>query len=253
MVRGEFSGVDEDTAFGVLSRVDGPRWPALLDPVCFIAHPNVTPYCVVEPVVAPSGSFLIYMGAYSPWYFLIEGVPTLALSGKPVVYLMRFMSAAMCAALIASALVSAQRLGRWAVVGTMFALTPMVFYLGGAVNPNGVEITSAIAIWSSVAALVPVLVTVFAAGQIWAVLAAARRYAVGEDGAYLYLTNPDWTPPLPPVLGVVVMVVAIAALAWRAATVPVDDEAGPSALKGAVADPASVAPAALARGDVGDT
>jgi hypothetical protein len=133
--------------------VRGPRWPESIDPACFLAHTDVTPDCVVETADPGEGRFRIVMGAYSPWYFLIEGVPTLFVTGKPAVYVMRLMSAALCAGLLASALLSAQRLGRWAVVGVAFGITPMALYLGGAMNPNGPEIASAIAIWASAAAL----------------------------------------------------------------------------------------------------
>jgi hypothetical protein len=65
------------------------------------------------------------------------------------------MYAVATAAFLASALVSA--LGRprrrLAPLGVLTAATPMVWYLGGLVNPNGLEIAVAIALWATIVPL----------------------------------------------------------------------------------------------------
>ena len=154
MIRGDLNGVDVQTAYGLAARVTAPRWLDSLNPTCFLHQVEVTPACV-KPLADTSGEkqFNIVMGAYSPWYFFGMGVPTLGLSGRGTLYLMRALTALVCAALLASAFASAQRLGRWAVIGVFAALTPMVLYLGGVINPNGIEIASAIVVWISAAAL----------------------------------------------------------------------------------------------------
>lgn len=156
IARGDFFGrKDVDTGvFGVLSEVSAPKWLGRFDPGCFIAHTNVTPDCVRTPAAAKGDkTYLIFMGAYGPWYSLGEGLVTLGTSGRTAIYLMRLLSALACSALLAGAFVSAQRLGRWAVVGVAAAMTPMALYLAATVNPNGVEIASAIAIWAGAVAL----------------------------------------------------------------------------------------------------
>jgi hypothetical protein len=64
---------------------------------------------------------------------------------------MRLWQAALCAALLASACVSARRRrwGSWLPVGILVAVTPMVVYLSGVINPSGLETAAAIGMWVS--------------------------------------------------------------------------------------------------------
>ncbi len=68
---------------------------------------------------------------------------------------MRILSAALAAALIASALTTIVRASgrRVAVVGVVLAVPPMAFYLFGTVNPSGLEIAAAVATWCTLPAL----------------------------------------------------------------------------------------------------
>ncbi len=91
-------------------------------------------------------------GRYNPAYYLAIGWPTLLSQGTDAIYLMRLLSALICAALLASAVVTA---GEWrrpgvAVLGVVTAATPMVLFLGGVVNPNAVECAAGILAWISV-------------------------------------------------------------------------------------------------------
>lgn len=89
---------------------------------------------------------------YPPAYYLAVGLPArLVPDGPNAVRAMRLVSVAVVAALVASAVTSLRRLRRpaLALVGLLVALTPMVFHLGSSVNPNGVEIGAAIALWAS--------------------------------------------------------------------------------------------------------
>ncbi len=69
--------------------------------------------------------------------------------GPGVVYLMRFLSVLMSATFIATALTALRRttVPRVAAIGVLFAVTPMVLFVGSSVNPNGPEIAAAIAVW----------------------------------------------------------------------------------------------------------
>lgn len=95
-------------------------------------------------------------GLYNPVYYVIVGWPSLSLEGAEAVYGMRLMSALLGGLLMgvaAGALVLAGA-GRYGVLALVAGTTPMVAYLSGAVNPNGFEVTAAVAfLASAVAAL----------------------------------------------------------------------------------------------------
>ena len=68
---------------------------------------------------------------------------------------MRVLNALAFSALVASAFASAlhRRRRSWALAGVAIATTPMAWYLGGTINPNGTEIAAAIALWATLLAL----------------------------------------------------------------------------------------------------
>ncbi|MCU4187209.1 DUF2142 domain-containing protein [Acidiferrimicrobium sp. IK] len=98
---------------------------------------------------------LIYTGRYPPLYYALVGLPTLVASTPGVVYWMRLVSVALSAAFFASALVVACRRSR-SVAGPLavaLAVTPTALYLAAAVNPSGLEISSAAALWVALTVL----------------------------------------------------------------------------------------------------
>lgn len=99
---------------------------------------------------------LIYAGRYPPLYYAVVGLPSLFEQGPGVVYWMRLVSVALSAAFLALAATWVAARGRspWALVGVAVAVTPMVLYLAASVNPNGLEIAVAIALWASSLVLV---------------------------------------------------------------------------------------------------
>lgn len=117
---------------------------------CSWGKPDLNAACDAEPrtddrrveAVSPAGS-------YHPLYYTLVGWPSRILSGGSGVYAMRFVSAAICALLLSAAYCSLRRLvGRpVAAMGLTVALTPVAFYLGGIVNPNGVEVAAGILTW----------------------------------------------------------------------------------------------------------
>ncbi|WP_231700390.1 DUF2142 domain-containing protein [Arthrobacter sp. zg-Y750] len=88
-------------------------------------------------------------GNYNPIYYLVAGLPTLFLSGAPAVYGMRILSGLLCAALLASTMCAAGQLRKpkWPFAAALVALTPMVLFLSGSVNPNALEIAAAAAVF----------------------------------------------------------------------------------------------------------
>ena len=87
-------------------------------------------------------------GAYPPPFYAVVGVPTALLPPAAAVLAGRLLHAAAVALLLAAATAAAWDVGgRWLVVGVIVAVTPAVPYLAGGINPSGIEIASALALW----------------------------------------------------------------------------------------------------------
>jgi hypothetical protein len=131
-------------------RIDVPRWLTVSNPGCFAFKPNITAACVRNRAVA-GGTVSVFSGAarYDPLYYFFVGLPSLAARSQQVVFFMRIVSAALTAWMLAWAVTSAATLKRprIAVATVLFAVTPMTLFLAGSVNPNGLEISAAIAVW----------------------------------------------------------------------------------------------------------
>jgi hypothetical protein len=94
--------------------------------------------------------------ANNPAYYVAVGWASLVSDGPAGLYAMRLVSAGLCAALLASAVVTAAQWSRrrsYPLMGLMIAATPMALFLNGSVNPNSIEICSAVLLWSAVLAL----------------------------------------------------------------------------------------------------
>ncbi|TFC19205.1 DUF2142 domain-containing protein [Cryobacterium algoritolerans] len=118
--------------------------------VCFAFHPETPANCGVE-LGDPSGTtwFNTWVGAYNPLYYYAVGWPSLLLDGSAGIYGMRIASALIGSMFIAFAfqIAVAGRRSRWMPLGVAFAAMPMCVYLFGSVNPNGIEVASAVALW----------------------------------------------------------------------------------------------------------
>ncbi|GAB3585205.1 hypothetical protein GCM10027406_33070 [Leifsonia lichenia] len=114
---------------------------------CFAGQPAVTPACVGSSTAAPGEVKRLITTAYtnSPVYYMVVGLPSLVFSGETAIHAMRIFSGAIVAALLAvlAAMVRCWPGARWSLLLPVGALTPMVFFLGGAINPNAVELASA--------------------------------------------------------------------------------------------------------------
>jgi hypothetical protein len=96
-----------------------------------------------------------YVGRYPPLYYALVGLPTLALVSVKGIYAARLVSAALSAAMLALAVVSVRRCrGRPLFgAGLSLAVTPMVLYMAGMLNPSGFEVSAAVAVFSGALAL----------------------------------------------------------------------------------------------------
>jgi hypothetical protein len=153
VVRGQLQG-ESGTAQGERSQVDVPRFIASTDglPSCFAWKPLISANCSpplssdTTMVKAPTSA-----GNYNPMYYAVTGLPSLFITGAKAVYAMRIVSGLLSAAFLALALVSLAGLRRWRLplfVGSA-SLTPMVFFLSGAVNPNSLEIATSMAVFAA--------------------------------------------------------------------------------------------------------
>lgn len=123
---------------------------------CFARKVNVAASCEAEPGGDESIRELGTSAArYNPVYYVVAGWPLLPWPNWTGIMLTRLLTGAYMAALLAGALVAAARWTRHRalVAGVVVATTPMVAHLGGAVNPNGLEIAAGAALFASLMAL----------------------------------------------------------------------------------------------------
>lgn len=120
------------------------------DPGCFAFDSTTSAACATLPPITgdevPAASSA---SRYPPLYYVVAGAPSLVVTTYGGQYAVRVASAVLSAAALATALVLAGRssYGRWPAVGALVAITPMVAFLTGVVNPNGAETTLFLAGW----------------------------------------------------------------------------------------------------------
>ncbi|MEV6524184.1 DUF2142 domain-containing protein [Longispora sp. NPDC051575] len=117
---------------------------------CWLAKPGVSAACADEPTGGPLVDTPTLAGRYHPLYYAAVGWPLRIWDGWTGVLLARLVSAALSAALLASAFVLLVR-SRYGLMlgGLLVASTPILGQMAGAVNPNGLEISSGIALASA--------------------------------------------------------------------------------------------------------
>lgn len=173
VVRGQIFGEDVDGTQTRRFTVPAGLADASRLALCNMSKPEVPFTCApmddaaaAEPVETTSTA-----GLYNPSYYALVGWPSLLDPGSRGILLMRLASAALVAAFAALAVGMLSRLprGRLAVAAVAVAFTPMTWFLGGSVNPNGLEITATAAFFASLL----VLLSAEPRGRLrWAVIAA---------------------------------------------------------------------------------
>lgn len=119
---------------------------------CFEREPSVPMTCAPpfdgEP--AEDAQVVTHVGNYPPLFYLLVGWVTLLTDGADAVVGMRVVSALLCSAVVAAGAATLRLVHRGvgAVAVTLLAVTPMAASLFGSVNPSGVEIALALALWS---------------------------------------------------------------------------------------------------------
>lgn len=157
VARGEWIGTRIPGLTGGWREVDVPKVVVSGNDVgCFAFKNAVTAACLDYRGSNRIVHARTTAGTYFPAYYFAVGLPSLITAQARGVYLMRYLSAIVCGALLASALASVRSFPnrRVGAIGLAVAITPMVLFVNGTVNPSSLEISAAIAAWASAFALI---------------------------------------------------------------------------------------------------
>jgi hypothetical protein len=117
---------------------------------CYVFKPEVPVGCAGDPGESMKEVRAeTYVGTYPPTYYAVVGWPSLFLSARWGVWAMRLCSIAIASLMFGLALSALRRSrgNRLFAAGFLVAVTPMCVWLAGVVNPSGLEIIAAIALW----------------------------------------------------------------------------------------------------------
>ncbi|HKA92734.1 MAG TPA: DUF2142 domain-containing protein [Acidimicrobiia bacterium] len=117
---------------------------------CFTRNVDLLAPCLRFTGPTRDADIVTYKALQPPAYHGVVGAASWLFSpGTAVVYLMRLLSAVITGALLATAITALGRANtaRLLAVGVVLAVTPMVLFLGGVVNPAGPEVAAAVAFW----------------------------------------------------------------------------------------------------------
>lgn len=150
LARGQFVGEDKGDGTGQLwVMIPGVYGSDQTD--CFKFKPSKSAACQnfdnnVAERMQPSAA-----GRYPPGYYLLVGLGSLVSPTAGGMYLMRLLGALVSAAVFASAVLTLDGAGdrRLGGLGLMVALTPMMFFVMGIVNPSTPEVAGGVAVWVS--------------------------------------------------------------------------------------------------------
>ena len=124
---------------------------------CFAHHGDLLPPCLQFRGSTQDADVPTYTARNPPAYYAVVGVASwVHRAGAATVYLMRLITATIAGAFIATAITTLRRSSApgLVAVGLLVAVTPVVLFISGTVNPNGPEIAAAIALWVCGLALV---------------------------------------------------------------------------------------------------
>src|SRR6185437_3889774 len=134
-------------------------YPGYLNTYCYHKNPAISAACTGVP--GGSGEhvqhrYLTGNGRYNPLYYAVVGGPLVLWPNWGGILLARLITAALCAAFLASAWMSCREWSRspMMVAGFLVAATPAYFSMAGVINPNSVEMAAGV---SLAAALIPLL------------------------------------------------------------------------------------------------
>lgn len=191
VVRGQFRPPPDPEGGGQIVQV--PERFAMAEHlvICFAFRSEATPDCAGEdfPGSDRTVAAATQAGSYPPLYYLLVGWPSLVSQDADVLYVMRLLSVVVNVVFLAAGTWALSTVvGRRLAMGVMLVVvTPMVAFLAAMVNPNGLEVSSAIAAWCAGLAVVSRLVSGERVGSRLAAVMAA-------SGGVLVSTR--WLGPL---------------------------------------------------------
>ncbi len=155
VARGQFLGANTDAG----QQVTVPAYVAdTAARTCFAYNNGVTADCVV-PITGSAGRLVTSStsaGLYNPTYYFLVGWPSLLFHDDTGIYAMRFVSGLVSSLFLAAALMmlTTWRRRTLPIFGFAVAVTPMVFFLNGVVNPNSLETTATLGAFVGVLSIV---------------------------------------------------------------------------------------------------
>jgi hypothetical protein len=203
---------------------DVPRWVAQPSATCFAHNPEAAATCSLVDAAGGDGA-ISTAPSYPIWSHILPGLATLVVHSSSALWLARLLHALVPVVLIAATLAHLLGTRRQAAASAvLLATTPMVLFVLAVVNPSGVVIAGAIAVWVTVDDLLRTgrtpwwlltlgygaLVLPRNDGLIWAAL------IVGVL-ALVWRRNPVtlW-PALPPRNRIAIVAISLVGAAWAA-------------------------------------
>lgn len=155
VVRGAFNNADAGSG----SQVEVPQYLAWTHAqTCTAFDSTVTAACIQDP---PGDDAVIVdatttAGRYNPVYYAMVGWPSLIFTDGAGIYAMRILSGAIASVFLA---LTVTVIGGWSrralpTVALGAAVTPMLLFLSGSVNPNALEVTATLAAFVGVFAVI---------------------------------------------------------------------------------------------------
>jgi hypothetical protein len=176
LVRGELTG--ERGQFGAARRgFEVPAWVGFPDPACFAFQPYTPAICATS-LPRPTGEAVLGTRAseYPVWGHVLAGVGTLSPSPAVSVWLSRSLEALVPILLLGAAFTISVRRGRLAAAATLFAVTPMAWFMFAVVNPSSMAVAGGVALWVAVS---------------WGAATSWHRWVVAAGWAALVLPRRD--------------------------------------------------------------
>lgn len=149
VVRGQLVG--EASFLGHVVQV--PRYIASTQSeTCFAFKPDVTADCAA-PLPGAGGDIVdgtTTAGLYNPVYYALVGWPSLLTSDASGIYAMRIVSGVLTSLFLAfsAMLACSWTRNRLPLAAIALATPPMVLFLAGSVNPNGIETATTLAVFT---------------------------------------------------------------------------------------------------------
>lgn len=140
---GQFSAWYDD-GVAMVTLPEGYEYNASL--VCFVFNDTVSASCAGTMSDPGSETFPNWVANYNPLYYGMVSVPVYFLEGNTALYAMRIVSAFASAVFVGlTASIAARHKHRsWLLLAVVSVAAPVTTYFAGSVNPQGLEITSAL-------------------------------------------------------------------------------------------------------------